>query len=164
MKDTIKLRKIIPDIPKALSERAGGRTIQTGTQLASILRDVVKDLGVDISKLPPSIVEGLEKGLDAQIKRQGAGVTLDDILKEGSGFQEIIDQFGEGADKVREALEKSYKAQIEAQKQLIDVVNQYIGVEKFRIEQSVKANAIVEKTSKALDRFRSGSNAFEKGK
>ena len=78
------------------------------------------------------------------------------------GFQQILDQFGEGAEKARAALEKSYASLIKAQKAMIDIVNQYIEVEKYRIDQSLKANAIIESTNKSLDAFREGTNSFER--
>mgnify|MGYP003679379318 FL=1 len=45
---------------------------------------------------------------------------------------------------------------------MIDIVNQYVEVEKYRIDQSLKANAIIESTNKSLDAFRAGTNGFEK--
>ena len=45
---------------------------------------------------------------------------------------------------------------------MIDIVNQYVGVEKYRIEQSLKANAIIESTNKSLEGFRERTNSFEK--
>jgi len=161
LRDTLKLRKVLPDLAKAVGERSGTTQIQTGAQLTEILRDTLKkDFDIDFNNLPEAVQAGVEKGLTAQIKGR-EGISVNQLVKD-EGFEAILKQFGEGSEEVRAALEKSFKALTEAQKTLIDVVNQYIAVEKFRIDQSVRANAIIENTAKSLDRFRSGSNLFEK--
>jgi hypothetical protein len=161
LSETMKLRKAIPDLAKTLGTAAGTTTIQTGEQLKGVLGNVLRDeFDIDLNSLPPAIVSALEKGLDTQVKGR-EGISVNQLVSD-QGFQAILDQFGEGAEKVRAALENSYKSVMAAQKDMIDIINQYIGVEKFRIDQALKANAIIESTNKSLDRFRAETNYFTK--
>ena len=159
LSETMKLRKAIPELAKSLGDAAGTTKIQTGEQLKGILGDVLKDkFDIDISLLPPAVLASLERGLNAQVKGR-EGMSVNQLVRD-EGMGALLDQFGEAAEQVRVALENSYKAVIQAQKDMIDVINQYIGVEKYRIDQSLKANAIIESTNSSLDRFRSETDYF----
>ena len=74
VKETLRLRKIIPGLAKILGEKKGGQKIQTGAELRDHLADVLKDeFNLNIGDLPKTIRDSLEKGLDAHKLRVEKG-------------------------------------------------------------------------------------------
>ena len=156
--DAIKIRNIIPELGSAVAERAGENTqISTFEQLRDIMSQTLQeDFNIDMSQLPDAVKTALEAGLRGTVKgREGGSV---EQLIGGQGYEDLIKQFGEASDQIRAALEKSYQALMDAQKNLLEIINQEIALEKFRIDKYAKANSILEATNKSLDKFRESTD------
>jgi len=86
------------------------------------------------------------------VSRQGDGATIRSVTQ-GQDFANLTEKFGEAADKSRAALEKFYDSLNDAQKTLINIINQELKLEQNRIDSALKIVDVMQRTDAAFDRF-----------
>jgi phage-related protein len=127
------------------------------------LRESAIKLGVEFDDLPEVVQNNLKTSLSTAISRQGgqtAGAAMRKILESGD-LKEVLGKFGEVAEKARESLSNFYEGLNNFQKSLIDILNQLIRLEEYRIDQSLRAVDIVKQSNDAMDRFRIGITTLD---
>ncbi len=161
MSEMIRVQQILPDLLQnvaRVAEKANDGQIATREQLLTILKDELGKLGVIFEDLPPAIQSSLRAGLDISAGRQGQeSITLKGAL-EGEDFQGLMSRFGEASEKARAALAGFYTSITNAQKSLISIVNESIKLEQSRIDASLKALDIIQRTNSAMERFSSNTD------